>query len=92
MELPWLNNSGIVLTLGVVVLGIALAFVAIQAGRAVFQALLSPLKNVPGPFLARYTRLWELSAVIRGNIHCKTVELHQKYGLYSMEGPPADRC
>ena len=80
MALAWLKG-GIMLSQGIVVLGIVLALVAIQASRAILRARLSPLKKVPGPFLARYTRLWELLSVVRGKLHRETVELHQKFGL-----------
>lgn len=40
----------------------------------------NPLRRVPGPFLARYTRLWEVYHVRQGNFHRLNIELHKKYG------------
>jgi hypothetical protein len=39
-----------------------------------------PLRKIPGPFWARYTRLWEIYHVRQGNFHYLNVELHKKYG------------
>ena len=49
--------------------------------RALYRAGTSPLKNIPGPFLARFSRLWELGCAIRGNLHTKTIQLHEKHGM-----------
>ena len=80
MELRWLHSSKEP-NYGIVVLGIIGALVVIQVIRAVLQASFSPLKKVPGPFLARYSRLWEFFRVTGGNLHWKTIELHGKFGL-----------
>ena len=80
MELPWLQSSKVP-KYGIVVLGIIGALIVIQLIRAVLQASFSPLKKVPGPFLARYSRLWEFFRAAGGELHWKTVELHEKYGL-----------
>ncbi|KAH8596048.1 cytochrome protein [Bisporella sp. PMI_857] len=46
----------------------------------IYNLFLSPLRTVPGPFLARFTRLWEANTVRTGNSHKDYVELHKKYG------------
>lgn len=46
----------------------------------VYQTLTSPLRSVPGPFLARFTRLWELHAVLTGENTKFNMALHKKYG------------
>lgn len=43
-------------------------------------ALLSPLGDVKGPALARYTRLWELYHNWQGQLEHVTIALHKKYG------------
>lgn len=45
-----------------------------------YQRILSPLKLVPGPYLASVTPLWRVYHVIRGDWHDQIVQLHQKYG------------
>lgn len=44
------------------------------------QALLDPLRSIPGPFLARFTRLWYFLEVYRGAFELTNVELHRRYG------------
>lgn len=46
----------------------------------VLRSLLTPLRNVPGPFLARFSRLWYLIHILKGNWEKVDVELHRRYG------------
>ncbi len=48
--------------------------------RALHQAYATPLRDVPGPWLARYTRLWQLQAVNARSFHKVNIALHKKYG------------
>ncbi|EDU46193.1 CypX Cytochrome P450 [Pyrenophora tritici-repentis] len=54
-----------------------LVFVVI---KYVWQILASPLRTVPGPFLARFTRLWEIKAVCKYDNPTYNIALHEKYG------------
>lgn len=58
------------------VLAIFLIFVA----QSVYQILASPLRSVPGPFLARFTRLWELQAIRKQDNAILNIALHERYG------------
>ncbi|RGP77378.1 pisatin demethylase [Fusarium longipes] len=40
----------------------------------------SPLKKYPGPFLAKFTRLWYMYQVSTGDSHLVLEKLHKKYG------------
>ncbi|EXK46257.1 hypothetical protein FOMG_04463 [Fusarium oxysporum f. sp. melonis 26406] len=61
------------------------------------NVLRSPLRQVPGPFLARFTRLWLLKQVYFGTYPKTSIELHRKYGPivriapneYSIDDPAA---
>lgn len=44
------------------------------------RALLDPLRDVPGPFLARFTRWWYFFEVYKGNYELRNIELHNKHG------------
>ncbi|KAH6696651.1 pisatin demethylase [Leptodontidium sp. MPI-SDFR-AT-0119] len=63
------------------------------------RALLSPLRDVKGPALARYTRLWEVYKNWQGHLEHVTVALHKQYGpivrlapnRYSIGDPTAIR-
>lgn len=60
------------------VLGIALIPLWILYGLT--QAAVSPLRSVPGPLLARVSRVWYLYQVWWGQFEKKNIQLHQKYG------------
>jgi hypothetical protein len=46
----------------------------------VYSAIASPLRSVPSPFLARFTKLWYLWRVYNGHFEQDNIELHRKYG------------
>ncbi len=48
--------------------------------KYVYQILASPLRSVPGPFLARFTRLWEIQAVRKHDNPTFNIALHEEYG------------
>lgn len=45
------------------------------------------LCDIPGPSLAKYTRLWKLHSVWKGNHHRTEIALHRKYGPLVRIGP-----
>src|SRR5690242_3356266 len=61
------------------VYGIVAVF-AFAVVRYLYQTLTSPLRNVPGPFLARFTRLWELQAIRKHDNPTLNIALHERYG------------
>jgi hypothetical protein len=46
----------------------------------IIQYILDPLRSIPGPFLARFTRLWYFLEIYKGSFEATDVELHKKYG------------
>jgi hypothetical protein len=46
----------------------------------VLAALFNPLRDVKGPTLARYTRLWEAYKNWQGQLEHVTIALHKQYG------------
>jgi hypothetical protein len=44
------------------------------------QVILDQRRDIPGPFLARFTRWWYFVAIYRGNFEETNIKLHQKYG------------
>lgn len=80
MELPRRLDDGLVqVTSKIIVTGLCLiaSYYTISTAYNLFS---SPLKNVPGPFLARVTRWWEYLMVQRGVSNLEYVRLHKKYG------------
>ena len=49
--------------------------------------LVSPLKHIPGPFLAKFTDLWRLLDVYQGETQLTQQALHRKYGVAVRMGP-----
>ncbi|KAF5017302.1 hypothetical protein F66182_10783, partial [Fusarium sp. NRRL 66182] len=72
-------------TLGVIV------WVFYTAGKA----YLDPLRDVDGPFIARFTGLWHLKKIFEGKFELVNIALHKKYGtvvriapnVYSIDDP-----
>ena len=48
------------------------------------SVIFDPLRGIPGPFIARFTRLWLLRQYIKGNYHKTNIELHKEYGAYQI--------
>ena len=46
----------------------------------IVAALLDPLRSIPGPFLARFTRLWLAYQIWKGEFQLVNIALHKKYG------------
>ncbi|KAH8689456.1 putative cytochrome P450 monooxygenase [Talaromyces proteolyticus] len=65
-------------------------FLAVQAtvavllawliGKIIYNLYFHPLRNYPGPFLARATSLYSTFFDYRGDLHTKSKELHDAYG------------
>ena len=47
----------------------------------------SPLKNVPGPFLAKLTNIWRMVVVASGKSHEILLDLHKQHGSIVRIGP-----
>ncbi len=39
-----------------------------------------PLRSVPGPLWARFTQLWYLAAVHKGDFELQNIKLHREHG------------
>ncbi|KAI1849509.1 hypothetical protein JX266_005004 [Neoarthrinium moseri] len=51
------------------------------------RALISPLRSVPGPLLARCTDSWYLWRITKGKFEFDNIELHRKHGPVIRYGP-----
>ena len=61
-------------------IGFSLFFLACIILRAFYQAYKPTVRDIPGPWLAKYTRLWQLYAVYSRKFEKINVQLHRKYG------------
>ena len=64
-----------------------LAAVAILACSLVYNKLQAGLRNIPGPAVAAYTKLWRLYDVYQGHAHITAIALHKQYGPVVRIGP-----
>lgn len=55
--------------------------------RRIYIAFWGPLRDVPGPFWAKFTRLWEVYALMPGDLEIKLIALHRLYGPIVRIGP-----
>ncbi len=72
-------------------------FLGLYGAYLIVTFILDPLRDIPGPFLARFTRLWYLIEIYKGDFEHTNITLHKKYGLivrfapneYSIDDPEA---
>ncbi|KAI0432674.1 cytochrome P450 [Xylaria sp. FL1042] len=68
-------------------LRIAGALVLGYVAQRLLRSVLSPLRSVPGPFLARWSDAWYLWQVKKGNWETRNIDLHRKHGAIIRYGP-----
>jgi hypothetical protein len=66
------------------ILYLAEALIIYTVTYTVYQVLFSHLHAVPGPLLARWTRLWQFLEVLKGRFEKTNLELHKRYGRLSV--------
>ncbi|SCO16221.1 related to pisatin demethylase cytochrome P450 [Fusarium fujikuroi] len=69
------------------ILGLILASGLLKIATFVYGYFFSPLKSIPGPFLARFTDAWYLWRLYKGNFERDNVALHREYGPVVRYGP-----
>lgn len=52
-----------------------------------FQSFTSPLRDIPGPFWTRFSKLWYLKHVKQGHFEKENIQLHKQYGPVVRLGP-----
>lgn len=67
---------------------VILVFITVSyAVSCLFSYFRPHLRQVPGPFLARFTRLYKVYLSIKGDMHIEHQNLHKKYGPVVRTGP-----
>ncbi|KAK4185788.1 benzoate 4-monooxygenase cytochrome P450 [Podospora australis] len=46
----------------------------------IYRRHFSPLRNIPGPFFASFTRLWHIHRILKGDQNLELIRLHEKHG------------
>ena len=67
--------------------GYLIAFAFLYLVKLAFDIVKSTLRSVPGPFLARFTRLWYVLRVYKGNFKRENIKLHEMLGPTVRGGP-----
>ncbi|KAL8799310.1 MAG: hypothetical protein Q9182_005985 [Xanthomendoza sp. 2 TL-2023] len=67
-------------------LALALLF-SLCTAYIIQQTVLSPLKSIPGPFLAQFSNVWQLFVYARGKQFTVLHALHKRYGSIVRIGP-----
>ena len=65
-----------------ILLNIAIFLLAGSLLRIATQRWFSPLRNIPGPWVASLTRVWKLYYAFRGDMEWVNIELHKNYGKF----------
>ena len=66
---------------------LALAVLILLLSHLLWLYARSPLKHVPGPFLAKFTNIWRLTNVLAGQSQRTQLRLHERYGSAVRLGP-----
>lgn len=45
-----------------------------------WRRYLSTISDIPGPFLASFTRLWHMMIILEGDQNLELIRLHEKHG------------
>ncbi|KAH6951445.1 cytochrome P450 [Fusarium avenaceum] len=62
-------------------------FLAIYLVHFVIRSLRSPLRTIPGPWLARFTDGWYFLNIRKGSFQNVNIDLHKKHGTIVRYGP-----
>lgn len=65
---------------GYIILLVPILLIGSQLLIRVVRALVSPLRDVPGPLWTRFTTLWYFDRVRNGHFERDNIHLHEQYG------------
>lgn len=67
---------------------IVLVFTTVSYGVSCLLSYFRPhLRQLPGPFLARFTRFYKVYISLKGDSHIEHQKLHKRYGPIVRTGP-----
>jgi hypothetical protein len=81
------NTSLFASAKSVLVTNPALIAICLLIFSLVYNKLRPGLRNIPGPSIAAYTKLWRLYDVYKGHAHMTAIGLHKQYGPVVRIGP-----
>lgn len=81
------SASGVMILTFFLARDLVAALVALRILYTIVTGLCSPLRRIPGPLNAHFTKLWYFIRVGKGNFHHENINLHRKYGPLVRLGP-----
>lgn len=74
-----------------------IGLLAARIALLLYRSFSSPLRNIPGPWSSRFSRLWYAHRVSKGHFEKDNIKLHEKHGRivrvapdhYSISDPAA---
>ncbi len=69
------------------ILGLCVYAFAVAVAYESWWLFRSPLKGIPGPFMAKLTNIWRLFFVTRKQFHRVLMDMHKQYGSVVRIGP-----
>ncbi|KAI1638940.1 cytochrome P450 [Biscogniauxia mediterranea] len=70
-----------------ILLSFLILFATYYVIPVLYDLLFSPLRKIPGPIWARFTRWWEYRLVAKGDSNLQYIHLHKRYGPVVRVGP-----
>ncbi|KAI8963500.1 cytochrome P450 [Daldinia sp. FL1419] len=68
-------------------ISVATLFIILLCSAAVYRVLFHPLRELPGPLIARISDVYGAYFAVRKDLHLVTLKDHNKYGLVLRQGP-----
>lgn len=59
----------------------ALVLVGLVVVRAILRKYWTPIRDIPGPFLASFSKLWQVYHLWKGHIEEELIQLHKEHGI-----------
>jgi hypothetical protein len=56
--------------------------IGLLLGVIIKRKYFSPISDIPGPFAASFSRLWQLYHIVDGHTEVATINAHEKYGKF----------
>lgn len=62
---------------------VALLLICFVVVRAILRRYWTPIADIPGPFLASFSKLWQVYHLWKGHVEEELIALHKKHGMSS---------
>ncbi|KAJ5721953.1 uncharacterized protein N7483_009887 [Penicillium malachiteum] len=63
-------------------LALGVALITAVIARAFIRRYITPIRDIPGPFLGSFSSLWIVYQLWKGHLEAETISLHKKHGHF----------